>query len=573
MTLSKEALRDKANMWMKLDNSTGHDIQLQEWLAKEDWENLADTLGMRLEFGTAGLRGVVGPGPNRMNRGMVQQTSLGIAHYVDELQLPKTVIIGYDARTTSRQFAKDVADVLHTEGFEVLLFKNICTTPLLSFSVTWTQSTIGIMITASHNPAPDNGFKVYWGNGAQIVPPHDVAIAESIERISTTPIWETHLNPVLKHQAPPLKLRTQYHESIQAQRCLNAIAPCTFVYTAMHGVGFAAVQQAISSTIHTCIPVPSQVEPDGTFPTTPFPNPEEHGALDEAIQVALDNKISVVLANDPDADRLAIAIPTPSDPTVFQRLTGDQTGLILAQYLLKNRAITKDTLVANTIVSSSQLGQIADDFGVQYAATLTGFKWLANLSLNHQKTTDEVMLLGYEEALGYSVGSLVNDKDGISALLLMADAIGHYQAQGKTLWDILDELALTYGLGLSSQKSFRFEGITGPKKMADIMERFRNSPFSSLADSKVQRTEDYLVGVAKYADGRTEALTLPSSNVLVYWLNNQERVIIRPSGTEPKINFYFEVIRPVSNLDEIPTIRTLVESRLEALWKALRERL
>lgn len=570
MSEKSAAITALAERWMMLDNTSAHQQQLRQWLAEDDWSALTDCLGARLQFGTAGLRGAVGPGPNRMNRGMVQQTALGIAHYVDKLHAHKSVIIGFDARLTSRQFAKDVADVFLTEGFEVLLFTDICTTPLLAFAVTATQSTVGVMITASHNPAPDNGFKVYWRNGAQIIPPHDTGIAECISRIETQAVWESHLHPSHIHAAPAVSIREDYHEQVQRLR-RSAHAGCTFVYTAMHGVGYSAVQRALAPTAHRCIGVPSQVEPDGHFPTVPFPNPEESGALNEAIKVAEVHGISVILANDPDADRLAVALPLPDDPSAYQRLTGDQIGLILAHYLLNNSHTTENTLVANTIVSSSQLRQIALHHGVQYATTLTGFKWLANLSLEHAQAHGERMLLGYEEALGYSIGGLVNDKDGISALLIMADAIGYYASQGQTLWDVLDDLAIQYGLGLSSQRSLRFEGIDGIQQMSALMDQFRHSPFSTLAGSIVLSVEDYLLGQKTMSDGTTEALTLPKSNVLVYWLSNQERVIIRPSGTEPKIKLYFEAIQPVQERSEIPATRAHVQERLDKMWTNIQQ--
>jgi phosphomannomutase len=571
MTFSPTEIRTLAERWIELDNTAAHQELLERWIQEENWSDLTNCLTARLQFGTAGLRGSVGPGSNRMNRGMVQQTALGIAHYVTNQNLHKSVIIGFDARLTSRQFAKDVADVFHSEGFQVQLFDEICTTPLLAFGVTWTQSTIGVMITASHNPAPDNGFKVYWNNGAQIIPPHDSGISTCIERISNQPVWKTHLQDNLEHPVPSEDLRQAYHEQIQSLRLPQATSPCTFVYTAMHGVGYAAIKRAIAPTAHTCIGVPSQIEPDGNFPTTPFPNPEEPGALNEAIQVALSQDLDVILANDPDADRLAVALRVPSHPDRFQRLTGDQIGLILAHYLLENANIDSNTLLANTIVSSSQLKQMATFHSVHYASTLTGFKWLANLSLNHQTRCGGQMLLGYEEALGYSIGGLVNDKDGVSAVLIMADAIGHYQSHGQTLWDVLDNLARRYGLGLSSQQSLRFEGVEGIQKMTSLMDQFRHQPLTSIAGSTVLRVEDYQTSTIRHANGNTETLDFPISNVLVYWLDNQERVIVRPSGTEPKIKFYFEAIQPVDANDATSIIRTKVQQRLDELWNDIQQ--
>jgi phosphomannomutase len=343
-----------------------------------------------------------------------------------------------------------------------------------------------------------------------------------------------------------------------------------FTYTAMHGVGFDAVRKAVANSRHECLPVLSQVEPDGNFPTAPFPNPEEDGALDLAIEHAIANNSQVILANDPDADRLAVAIPSRHNPNNWEKLTGDQVGLLLSQFLV-NQPHIQGTLLANTIVSSSQMQQIAEKHSLKYATTLTGFKWLANEGMSHHKQNGSPMLLGYEEALGYSIGGIVQDKDGISALLVMADLIANEHAQGRTLWDALDDISLEYGLSLSSQESIRHTGIDGRDKIDQMMDNLRNSPFNSLANSTVQITEDYWLQQRIGFNGKIEVLTLPKSNVLVFWLSNQERVIVRPSGTEPKIKFYFEVIRPVKNRSDLSITEQQIRTRLKELWTAVQQ--
>jgi len=560
-----------AKRWIDIDNSPVHQKQLQEWLSTENWTALEECLGSRLQFGTAGLRGTVGPGTNRMNRGMVQQTALGIAHYVTAQSLQKRAVIGFDARNDSLQFAQDVADVLHHEGFKVELFDKPSPTPIVAYAVEWLKATVGVVITASHNPAPDNGFKVYWSNGAQIIPPVDTGIARAIEQISSVSVWKTHISGI-QHSAPPAALIEDYFASIKDLR----ITPTTgahLVYTPMHGVGGWAVERALQEAGHTWSPVPEQSEPDGTFPTTQFPNPEEKGALDCAMAVANSVNADAILANDPDADRLAVALR--NDSGKWTRLTGDQVGLLFAHYYGETCTLHPNTLFANTIVSSSQLKSIAQSLGIQFTQTLTGFKWLANAGMNHKEKTGQPLLLGYEEALGYSLGGIVQDKDGVSAVLVMADIISHYKHQNKTLWDVLAQIARMHGLAFSSQHSIKRLGIRGAQEIIDMMTEIRNKPPTNISGSSVHTIEDYgtltrWTKKTKDEQEKTQPITdMPSSNVLVFWLENNERVIVRPSGTEPKIKFYFEAIRPVQQVETLPVVQKEIEHRLAELWEAM----
>ncbi len=553
-----------AKRWLEIDNTLAHQQLLQTWIDTDNQEKLREHFGARLQFGTAGLRGTVGPGTNCMNRGMVQQTSLGIAKYVNKQDLPKKVVIGFDARIDSKQFAQDTADVFHTEGFEVLLFDRSAATPLIAFAVLNLQCTVGIVITASHNPAPDNGYKVYWQNGAQIIPPIDTGIAKCIDELSAQVVWKSHCSGI-PHTAPPIEVIDTYFAEIQALRQTKHIGT-HLVYTPMHGVGGWAVERALQAAGHTWTIVPEQAEPDGTFPTTQFPNPEEAGALDCAVQTATQVGADAILANDPDADRLAVCLPTQSG---WQRLTGDQVGLLFAHYLGESGALSTNALVANTIVSSSQLRSIAYQFGVHYTQTLTGFKWLANAGMAHHAKYGAPLALGYEEALGYSIGGLVQDKDGVSAVLLMADMIAYYQTEQQTLWDVLSRIALQHGLGLSSQHSIKKLGLSGADEIRAMMNQLRENPPSQIAGSLVQTREDYQTLERWTTERREPIQDIPNSNVLVFWLENKERIIVRPSGTEPKIKFYFEVIRPVPNKDALAGTQTEIEQRLEELWLAV----
>ena len=559
--MEPSALIQLAQQWCQIDNTPAHKTLLEQWIQNESWDELRECFGERLQFGTAGLRGTVGPGTNRMNRGMVQQTALGIAKFVEDSKLPAKAVIGFDARHDSAQFAQDTADVLAAQGFEVTLFEEPAATPIVAYAVRYLKSTVGIVITASHNPAPDNGFKVYWSNGAQIVPPVDTGIAASIQTVSNAVVWQN--TPTKSHPAPPQDLLDTYFSAIQALRP-HPTTGAKLVYTPMHGVGGSAVSRALDTAEHHWVMVPEQAKPDGSFPTTQFPNPEEPGALDCAIQVAESEDADAILANDPDADRLAVAVKDSTGS--WTRLTGDQVGLLFAHYYNSVSTIHPDTLLANTIVSSSMLKHMAKHIGCQYTQTLTGFKWLANAGLEHLAKTGHKLLLGYEEALGYSLGGLVQDKDGVSALLVMADMISYYKAEEQTLFDVLDEIAVLYGLSLSTQHSIKRPGITGKSEIESMMTTLRTNPPTKIAGSVVERMEDYQTLLAIENGVEMPIANMPQSNVLVYWLSNKERVIVRPSGTEPKIKFYFEVIRSVEAVDAIPSTQKTVEHRLNDLW-------
>lgn len=555
------ALRQMAQQWCQIDNTSAHQKLLTHWIQTESWDDLRECFGERLQFGTAGLRGTVGPGTNRMNRGMVQQTALGIANFVAVSQLPKKVVIGFDARHDSTQFAQDTADVFAAQGFEVILFEEPVATPIVAYAVRYLNSTVGVVITASHNPAPDNGFKVYWSNGAQIIPPVDTGIASHIANVANEVVWES--TPTKQHPAPPQSLFDTYFSAINTLRP-HPVTGAKLVYTPMHGVGGSAVSHALNMAQHQWIVVPEQADPDGSFPTTQFPNPEEPGALDCAIRLAESEEADAILANDPDADRLAVALKDSTGN--WNRLTGDQVGLLFTHYYHTVSTIHPDALIANTIVSSSMLKHMAADIGCQYTQTLTGFKWLANAGLAHLALTGQKLLLGYEEALGYSLGGLVQDKDGVSALLIMADLISFYKTKEQTLFDVLDEIALRYGLSLSTQHSIKRSGINGKSEIEGMMNTLRSNPPTHIAGSHVERLEDYQTLKATEDGVEMDIVNMPQSNVLVYWLANRERVIVRPSGTEPKIKFYFEVICPVDDVDVMERTQTTIEHRLNELW-------
>lgn len=521
-------------------------------------DELEARFGGRLQFGTAGIRGVLGAGPMRMNRVVVRRVSAGLADYlintVDGAR-ERGIVVAYDGRRNSEVFADDAARVFRGKGFRVFLGDIVLPTPVCAFAVLDRRAAAGIMVTASHNPPEYNGYKVYWKNGAQIIPPHDLGISAAIDRVGRT---DELAMP--DHEADMIggELQWRYLDGVRnlaVHPDAAARAKLTIAYTPLHGVGAICVEAALADAgfddVHT---EPSQREPDGAFPTVPFPNPEEDGAMDRVLALAAEKHADLVLANDPDADRLAVAIP---DGDAYRMLSGDQIGVLLADYLLTEGTGDRRgdrRLVATTIVSSQLLGKMAEQVGVDYRETLTGFKWIANAAIDHGGT----MVVGYEEALGYSVGDLVRDKDGVSAAVTFAEMTAWDKARGHSIDDRLDAIYRKYGLYLTEQVSLVRPGAEGLAEIAAVMERFRTAPPERIGEWAVTERSD----IARGDRG------LPKSNVLVFFLEGGRRVIMRPSGTEPKLKSYYEVREPVADGEPLAAAVERAEASLAALRDA-----
>jgi len=521
---------------------------------------LADRFSGPLEFGTAGLRGAIGAGPHRMNRAVVIRTTAGLAKYLVE-RVPKRprVVVGFDARTDSDVFAQDTCAVLCAAGCEVSLLPRPLPTPVLAHAVRRMGADAGVMITASHNPPGDNGYKLYLGGradtttgqGAQIVSPADLEIAERIDAVGPTLqirrskggwrlLGEELLDGYLRQAADLLVTG--------GPRRLN------IVVTPLHGVGGEALSRAI---VLAGFPaphlVPEQAVPDPGFPTVAFPNPEETGALDLGVGAARERGADLLLANDPDADRCAVAVPDPSLPREeggampWRVLRGDEVGVLLAEHLLTRGPLPlpRDrATVACSIVSSRMLSRIAAAHGVRHAETLTGFKWISRTGN---------LVYGYEEALGYCVApDLVRDKDGITAALLIAELTARLADRGRTLLDLLDDLAVRHGVHLTDQVSLR---VDAPETIRRIMDRLRREPPIRLAGHQVARTEDLATGDSG----------LPSTDALRYLMTDGSRVIVRPSGTEPKVKCYLETIADVSDREALDDVRRSAEAHMAVL--------
>ena len=492
--------------------------------------DLDDRFGARLEFGTAGLRGRLGAGSNRMNRVLVSQAAAGFAAYLREKAGPgavPTVVVGYDGRRNSDVFAADSAAIFAGAGLRAVLLPRLLPTPVLAFAVRHLDAAAGVMVTASHNPPDDNGYKVYLGGddqGSQIVAPADAEIAAHIERVAAS-------------IAVPDIPRADYEIADEAVVAAYVAATATvapapagaagmnWVYTAMHGVGYETLSAILELAGYPLpVVVEEQIEPDGRFPTVAFPNPEEPGAMDLSFATARAAGAEFILANDPDADRLAIAIPDPTADGGWRRLTGNETGLLLgwraAQRATSSGAASDGASLACSLVSSPGLEAVAAHYGLDFHATLTGFKWISRAP---------GIVFGFEEALGYLVNpDTVRDKDGISAAVAMLGMIAEAREEGRTLADVLAQFAETFGFFQSGQVSLRVEDTA---IIGRIMAALRADPPTSIGAVAVERIDDLLAGVEGY----------PPGDVLRLWLADGSRVIVRPSGTEPKLKAYLDV--------------------------------
>jgi phosphomannomutase len=527
-------VRERARAWRDEDPDAETRAELTRLLDADDVAELEERFGASLTFGTAGLRAALGAGPNRMNRAVVMRASFGLAEYLRK-HGGRRAVVGFDARKNSQVFACDAAAVLAGAGLEVHLMPRQLPTPVLAYAVRALGCDAGAMVTASHNPAQDNGFKVYLGDGRQIVPPADAEIAagmDSVASLAEIPLGESW-------RTVPEQVIESYVSRVAGLVDASSPRAVRIVYTPMHGVGrdvFCSVMAAAG--FHDLDVVSQQAEPDPAFPTVPFPNPEEAGALDLAMALAVERKPDVVIASDPDADRCAVAVRG-------RMLRGDELGVLLGVHLLRRGQVNGS--FAATIVSSSLLGKIAAKHGVGYRETLTGFKWLSRVPQ---------LRYAYEEALGYCVAPhLVGDKDGISAGVLVAELVAGLKAEGKTLLDLLDEIAVEYGLHATDQLTIRTEDS------AALVQRLRAHPPREIAGATVATFDDLSVGTPD----------LPPTDGVRLRLADGTRVVVRPSGTEPKLKCYLEVVLPVAG--SVEQTRADAAARLESLKLGLNDAL
>ena len=525
-----------ARAWLAQDPDPVTRAELEQLLTAADAGDasasaeLADRFTTRLAFGTAGLRGRLGAGSNRMNRVLVMQAAAGLASYLLATpgpDGPPTVVIGYDGRRNSDVFARDSAEVFAGAGLRAILLPRLLPTPVLAFAVRHLGADAGVMVTASHNPPDDNGYKVYLGgadDGAQIVPPADAEIAAHIQRVADA----GDLASVPRSHGYETASEDVVEAYIAATAAVSpapaGIEDMTWAYTAMHGVGWETLSKILERAGYPAPAlVTAQTEPDGTFPTVAFPNPEEPGAMDLAFETARNVGAEFVIANDPDGDRLAVAVPDADVAGGWRPLTGNEVGLLLgwrAARLAAAAGAGREASLACSLVSSPGLAVVAERYGLSSHATLTGFKWISRAP---------GIVYGFEEALGYLVNpETVRDKDGISAAVAMLGLVAEARGRGATAADLLREFQEEFGFFASGQVSLRVEDVS---VIGRIMARLRAEPPQAVGTVAVERIDDLLDGVDD----------LPPGDVLRLWLVDGSRVVVRPSGTEPKLKAYLDV--------------------------------
>lgn len=535
-------LQTRVEAWIAADPDPATREELQALLAADDEAALHDRFDGRLVFGTAGIRGEVAAGPNRVNLAVVRQTAWGLAQVLLEGRATDTtrvtVVVGNDARPDSARFAAETAAVLAAAGIAVSCFEQPVPTPLVAFEARRRRTDAAVVCTASHNPRDDNGIKVYDDRGIQIIPPTDRHIAVAVELappaldIATAPDEITWLGG---------EVEAEYRRVL-----LSRLGPgerrrdLVIVATALHGVGAGPLERLLGEAGHEIHHVPQQRDPDGSFPTVPFPNPEEPGVLDLAMSLARDRGADLVLANDPDADRLAVALPDGDGGHV--PLTGNELGVLLADALLEQGARSSRRVVASSIVSSPQLVAVAAMHDAEHRWTLTGFKWIWTALLDAAANGAEPVM-GYEEALGYAVDPHVRDKDGLSAALAVVDLAAREAARGRTLADRLDDLAMATGLWISTQASARFDGDEAQAIMAHAMMQLRAEPPRDLAGLQLTSRTDHLEGALERPPwlGATDLLGHDLTGEVAGLGRVEGRVLVRPSGTEPKLKVYVDL--------------------------------
>ncbi|PKN56407.1 MAG: phospho-sugar mutase [Deltaproteobacteria bacterium HGW-Deltaproteobacteria-14] len=566
-----------ARAWMADDPDPVTRAELEALVVANDAEALRERFSAPLEFGTAGLRGLIGAGLARMNEANLARVAAGLARQL-LADVPdaafRGVMLGRDGRRKSDDFARVVAEVLVGQGVRVYWVPQPASTPVVAFLGRYVDAAATAIVTASHNPPAYNGFKVYSERGAQIVPPQDARIRAQMDAIPSVraiprvpfaqAVAEKHIRVV------PDRWVDAYYEALDDQ-CLGPVPPPTqiaAVTTALHGVGHRFVHEVLARRGHRHLfPVLAQAAPDGEFPTVRFPNPEEKGALDLALALARDKFAEVIVANDPDTDRLCVAVRDPKQATGYRVLTGNELGLLLADWLLSEGArqgtLPERPLVVTTIVSTMMLARLAEARGAACAEVLTGFKWIWDYALSREGE-GETFVFGFEEALGYCCGRAVRDKDGIGAAATLMELAAALKAEGKTLLDRLDALAAELGVSVTAQVATVLAGLDGMARMARIMAALRASPPTAIGGSPVSRQRDL-------AGADADAAGLPRADVLTYWLGDGSRLVVRPSGTEPKLKAYLEAREAAGEGEPLGAARARAEGRVAALDAWVRE--
>jgi phosphoglucomutase len=570
------AIQEKVNVWLNgnYDQETKNQIIL---LQKENPAELTESFYRNLEFGTGGLRGIMGVGTNRMNKYTVGMATQGYANYLRESfsKLTVRVAIAHDSRNNSRFFAETAAKVFAANGIKVFLFQSLRPTPELSFTIRHLGCQGGLVVTASHNPKEYNGYKAYWNDGGQLVPPHDTNVIKEVEKIASVDevkwsggesnitmigkeVDEAYISMVRDLSVNPEIIEKQHNLCI--------------VYTPIHGTGIKLVPEVLQrfgfSNVHV---VDEQATPDGNFPTVAYPNPEEKETMSLGLKKAKEIDADILLGTDPDADRVGIGIKNDKGEWVL--MNGNQTAVLAFNYMIearKSKGISQSNdMVVKTIVTTDMIDEIAKQSNINYYNVLTGFKWIAELIKEKEKTENYV--IGGEESYGLMIGSKLRDKDAVSAVAILCEMAAYEKNQGKTLFEKLVGLYIQYGYFKESLISITKKGMDGQKQIADMMEGYRKNPPSSINGSPVVHLLDYEIRKGKNVQtGEGWDIKLPESNVLQFILADGTKISARPSGTEPKIKFYFSVYTKLNSAADFDKVSAELDQRIQAVIKDMK---
>lgn len=568
-----ERAKASAQNWLseeEVDEATKGEIR--KMIADTDSRILIDSFYKNLEFGTGGLRGIMGVGSNCINKYTIGAATQGLANYLlksfagTEIK----VAVAYDSRNNSKGFAQITADVFSANGITVYLFPELRPTPLLSFAIRYFGCQSGVVITASHNPKEYNGYKAYWSDGAQLVPPHDKNVINevnaiiSFDQVKFTPDLtriiriEDELDQAYYKEVAAL---IPAKESIQAQRSIP------LVYSGIHGSGITMVPECLKQIGFTnCIVVEEQRKPDGNFPTVDSPNPEEQSAMKLALALAQEKNAELVMATDPDADRVGIGIK--NDKGEFFLLNGNQAFSLMMWFILKNLKQTKDCYIAKTIVTTELVDTMAAQFGIECINTLTGFKYIAEIIRQHEGK--KKFIAAGEESYGYMVGDFVRDKDAVSACAFFAAMAAAAKDQGATLYSWLLEVYKDYGFYKEGLVNLVRKGADGQQQIQAMMQNFRTSPPTEIMGEQIERILDYKTSMeVNKKDGTTKAIALPKSDVLQFYTAKGTKISVRPSGTEPKIKFYISVKAELKNVADYARVNQELDQKIKAIENQL----
>ena len=562
---------ERVNVWLTPTFDEETQKTIKDLIAFEP-ETLEESFYKSLEFGTGGMRGIMGVGDNRINKFTLGKNTQGLSNYLKE-QFPNQnikVAIAYDCRHNSKELAKLVADVFSANGIKVYLFSDLRPTPELSFAVRHLDCQCGIVLTASHNPPEYNGYKVYWEDGGQLVPPQDVEIIAEINSLQYSDVKFKADESLIKYidtevdkafAKASIKNGT-FGTSQEAKDNLN------IVFTSLHGTSITMIPKVLEQAGYKNVAiVEEQAEPDGDFPTVVSPNPEEPEALKMAIDLAIKQGADIVIGTDPDCDRLGVAVRNSEGG--FTILNGNQAMVIKTHFLLeqwkKQGKLNGKQFVASTIVSTPMVQKIVEDFDVEYKEGLTGFKWIAKMIKDFPELEH---IGGGEESFGYLTGDFVRDKDAVTATLLVCEIAAQRKQNGGSLLNYLEEIFSEYGYYQEHLISIVKKGKKGAEEISVMMKNFRENPYSEIAGSNVIRLEDYQISEAKnFANDTSEIIDIPKSNVLIYYTEDGSKIAMRPSGTEPKIKFYISVNTKSDNSDEA---KATLQSKMEAIISVLK---